>query len=395
MHLILFDDNTRLNLLPFTHTRPVADIRCGILTMRERWEKYLNLTSFTLTESYLQHKYPLATGADNLLVNAAVFASDELVAAIQQLQAGQCLVADELLLAARVAESDINQPLAAIHAAAAEIVFTGAVKKLGKLPDIFSMNDEALRSDFALLTKGRVSQPIDATNTVIGKENVFLEEGAVVSCSIINASLGPVYVAKDAEIMEGCIIRGPLAMGEHSVLKMGAKIYGATTIGAGSKVGGEVNNVVFFANSNKGHDGFLGNSVVGEWCNFGADSNNSNLKNNYDEVKLWSEQANRFAKTGLQFCGLMMADHSKCGINTMFNTGTVIGVSCNIFGSGFPRNFVPSFSWGGAAGFVQYDMDKALLTADRVLSRRGLKMEEADRIIFNHVFEATASQRNY
>jgi len=395
MHLILFDDTTRLHLLPFTHTRPVADIRCGILTMRERWEKCLGQASFTLTEAYLQHKFPLESGADNLLVNAAVFATAELCAAMAQLQLGQRLMAGNVVLAARVAAVATGELTVALEGAAIAVAFEGAVTKLGKLPDIFSMNDAALRSDFALLTAGRSSQPIPESNTVMGREQVFLEEGAVVSCSIINAATGPVYIAKDAEIMEGCIIRGPLALGEHAVLKMGAKIYGATTIGAGSKVGGEVNNVVFFANSNKGHDGFLGNSVVGEWCNFGADSNNSNLKNNYDEVRLWSEHTNNFAKTGLQFCGLMMADHSKCGINTMFNTGTVIGVSCNIYGAGFPRNFVPSFSWGGAAGFQVYDIKKAMLTADRVLARRGIQLDEADRIIFEHVFEATASQRNY
>ena len=261
--------------------------------------------------------------------------------------------------------------------------------------DIFSLNAEAIQQDFDLLTEGRKSQPIPDGVQTINNENIFIEEGAKLTFAILNASSGPIYIGKDAEIMEGCVVRGPLAMCENSVLKLSAKIYGATTLGPYCKVGGEVNNSVLMGYSNKGHDGFLGNSVLGEWCNLGADTNNSNLKNNYAEVRLWDYQTGRFAKTGLQFCGLMMGDHSKCGINTMFNTGTVVGVSANIFGSGFPRNFVPSFSWGGASGFSEYKLNKVFEVADVVMKRRNILFDKKEQRILEHVFESSKQYRNY
>jgi UDP-N-acetylglucosamine diphosphorylase/glucosamine-1-phosphate N-acetyltransferase len=267
--------------------------------------------------------------------------------------------------------------------------------KINNLWDIYKINEEALKLDFQLLTKGKTSQPISATNQVLGKENIFIEEGATVECATLNAQTGPIYIGKNAQIMEGAMVRGPLAMCENAVLKMGAKIYGATTLGPYCKVGGEVNNSVFFGYSNKGHDGFLGNSVIGEWCNLGADSNNSNLKNNYTEVKLWNYKTEKFEKTGQQFCGLIMGDHSKCGINTMFNTGTVVGVSANIFGSGFPRNFVPSFAWGGASGYSTFKTDKAFETAEAMMARRGKEFETIDRVIMLKVFEDTAKYRRW
>jgi UDP-N-acetylglucosamine diphosphorylase/glucosamine-1-phosphate N-acetyltransferase len=259
--------------------------------------------------------------------------------------------------------------------------------------DIFSNNDAALRADFELVTQDRKSQPIPKSVNVIAPENIFIEEGAKLEFVTLNASTGPIYIGKDAEIMEGSVIRGPFALCEGAGVKLATKVYGATTVGPYSKIGGEVNNSVLFAYSNKGHDGFLGNSVLGEWCNIGADSNNSNLKNNYEEVKLWSYETESFAKTGLQFCGLIMGDHSKCGINTMFNTGTVIGVSANIFGSGFPRNFVPSFSWGGAAGFTTYTTSKAFATAKLVMSRRNVEFDAQEQAILEHVFEETKKWR--
>src|SRR5690606_24924204 len=250
-----------------------------------------------------------------------------------------------------------------------------------------------LEDDFELLTDGRRSQPIPATNNIINGQNIFIEEGAKLEFVTLNASFGPIYIGKDAEIMEGSIIRGPFALCEHATVKLGAKIYGPTTVGPHSKVGGEVNNSVIFGYSNKGHDGFMGNSVLGEWCNLGADTNNSNLKNNYAEVRLWDYNTESFARTGLQFCGLMMGDHSKCGINTMFNTGTVVGVSANIFGSGFPRNFIPSYSWGGAAGMTTFKTDKAFEVAREVMKRRNLEFTEQDEKIMEHVFEITAKYR--
>nr|MCU0351404.1 glucose-1-phosphate thymidylyltransferase [Flavobacterium sp.] len=259
--------------------------------------------------------------------------------------------------------------------------------------DIFSKNDTAIREDFELLTEGRTSQPIPKSVNVISPENIFIEKGAKLEFVTLNASTGPIYIGKNAEIMEGSVIRGPFALCEEAQVKLATKVYGATTVGPHCRIGGEVNNSVLFGYSNKGHDGFLGNAVLGEWCNIGADSNNSNLKNNYEEVRLWSYETEGFARTGLQFCGLMMGDHSKCGINTMFNTGTVVGVSANIFGSGFPRNFVPSFSWGGASGFTTYLTKKAFEVAKVVMSRRNVEFTEQDAKILEHVFEETKKYR--
>ena len=260
---------------------------------------------------------------------------------------------------------------------------------LNFLWDIFSKNDSAIRDDFSLLTEGRKSQPISSSNKFAGSQQIFIEKGAVVECSVLNATNGPIYIGKNAEVMEGCLIRGPFALGENAVLKMGAKIYGATTIGPYCKVGGEVNNSVFQSNSNKAHDGFLGNSVIGEWCNLGADTNNSNLKNNYANVKIWSHATEEMVDTGMQFCGLFMGDHSKSGINTMFNTGTVVGVNANIYGSDFPIHFVPSFSWGTAQGFSDYRLEKALEVAERVMARRNQKLTTSERKILSHIFNLT------
>lgn len=384
MSVILFDGNRRNHLLPLTFTRPVADIRIGILTIREKWEHYLGKTS-TITEDYLSGKFPVSYSADNILINSSVLPADDLVQKIKALKTGEALFAQDTLVAVALPkhkaeafkESDVDCYV--------KHNYTDTILQLNNLWDIFQKNAAAMEADFKLLTAGKKSAAISSTNTVINPENIFIEEGASVEAAVINASSGPVYIGKDAEVMEGSLIRGPFALCEHSTLKMGAKIYGATTIGPHSKVGGEVNNSVIFGYSNKAHDGFLGNAVIGEWCNLGADSNNSNLKNNYAEVKLWNYAENKFVKTGSQFCGLIMGDHSKCGINTMFNTGTVVGVSCNIFGAGFPRNFIPSFSWGGAGGFMDYSIDKALETAELVMQRRNIELTAEDKNIFEYI----------
>jgi UDP-N-acetylglucosamine diphosphorylase/glucosamine-1-phosphate N-acetyltransferase len=261
--------------------------------------------------------------------------------------------------------------------------------------DLFRYNEKALLADYKLLTSKRRSALLSKTNQVVNKSNIFIEKGAKVEFSVLNGSKGPIYIGKDAEIMEGCLIRGPFALCDHAILKMGAKIYGPTSIGPNSKVGGEINNSIFQANANKAHDGFLGNSVIGEWCNIGADSNNSNLKNNYAEVKMWNFTSEKFIPTGLQFCGLVMGDHSKCGINTMFNTGTVIGVSANIFGSGYPRNFIPSFSWGGPQGISVYPLEKAFETADKVFQRRGISFTAMEKKILEHIFISTEKYRRF
>ena len=381
MNYILFDAN-RESLFPLTHTRPISEIRIGILTIKEKWAKYLGSDPSTQTADYLQKKHPLKKEADNLYIYGGVCPNKALVAAIQQLADGEGLYAGDTLLAYR-------------NAANQKVIFAEEFTKIEKLWHIFQYNAIELQTDFDLLTAGRISQVLSDTNLIMGSENIFVEEGAKLEGAILNATTGPIYIGKNAEVMEGSIVRGPFAMCEHSVLKMGAKIYGATTLGPYCKVGGEVNNSVLMSYSNKGHDGFLGNSVLGEWCNIGADTNNSNLKNNYAEVRLWSEQAGRFEKTGLQFCGLIMGDHSKCGINTMFNTGTIVGVSANIFGAGFPRNFVPSFAWGGSAGYSTYQLPKVFEVAEKVMMRRGVPFDDTEKAILQQVFELTSEQRNF
>lgn len=389
MNYILFDGPARNALLPFTFTRPVADILIGILTIRQKWEKYLGSTITTLTEEYLSDKYPMVELEENVMINASFLPNEVLAEMVSNLEPNQAIFKGEEVIAFFT-----NDTQEEVDFDSYEIIeFNEECLTVMNIWDIFSKNDAAIREDFEFLTEDRKSQPIPKSVNVIAPENVFIEEGAQLEFVTLNASTGPVYIGKDTLIMEGTMIRGPFALCEGAVVKMGAKVYGATTVGVYSKIGGEINNSVLFGHSNKGHDGFLGNSVLGEWCNIGADSNNSNLKNNYDEVKLWSYETEGFVKTGLQFCGLMMGDHSKCGINTMFNTGTVIGVSSNIFGSGFPRNFVPSFSWGGAAGFTTYITKKAFETAKLVMGRRNIEFDEKEAAILEHVFEETKKWR--
>lgn len=389
MNYILFDGSVRNQLLPFTFTRPVADIRVGILTLREKWELLLGSTTTTVTEDYLSEKWPMVELEKNVLINASFIPSENLLNIIKGLQENQALFYED-------------EPIAFFAEKDQEIDFTTFdviqynykdVLRIEHTWDIFSKNHEAITRDFEMITKGRTSQPIPKTTVAFYPENIFIEKGAVLPLCSLNAKEGPIYIGKNAEIMEGAMIRGPFALCENATIKMGAKIYTGTTVGPYCKVGGEVNNSVFFSYANKGHDGFVGNSVIGEWCNIGADTNTSNLKNNYAEVRLWDYESEGFAKTGLQFCGLMMGDHSKCGINTMFNTGTVVGVSCNIFGSGFPRNFIPSFSWGGSAGVSTYKTLKAFETATIVMSRRNIEFDALEASILEHVFEETAKWR--
>lgn len=393
---ILFDDSRRLNLLPFTFTKPVAEIRIGILTIREKWEMALGEACSYLTVEYLQKKYQPASGEkESVLINGGIIPEAKLVETIRNLNKGQAISFNNTIVAAHL-------PSTPTPSYKPELEHFKDIITLSESPfcimhpwDIFTQNRRAIEQDYELITRGRKSESISNTNKVLNANKIFIEKGAKIECAILNADNGPIYIGVDAEVMEGAIIRGPFALCRGSILKMGAKIYGPTTIGPHSKVGGEVNNCVIFGNSNKAHDGFLGNSVIGEWCNIGADSNNSNLKNNYANVKLWNYTKKSFVDTGLQFCGLMMGDHSKCGINTMFNTGTVIGVSANIFGSGFPRNFIPSFSWGGAQGFSIYSTQKAIETAKLVYERRGLTFNDDEQEILRKVFEITAEFRNF
>ncbi|WP_396166757.1 GlmU family protein [Flavobacterium sp.] len=388
MNYILFDGPHRNALLPFTFTRPVADIRVGILTIREKWEKHLGSTTTSITEDYLSEKWPMVEMENNVMINASFLPNDILVAMIKNLEHNQAIFQEEEVVAFFAKEGE------EVDFDSFEVLeFSNDCIKIENTWDIFQKNEVAIREDFELLTEDRFSQPIPKSVNVLSPENIFIEEGAKLDFVTLNASTGPIYIGKNAEIMEGSVIRGPFALCESGRVKLATKVYGATTVGPHSVIGGEVNNSVLFGYSNKGHDGFLGNAVLGEWCNIGADSNNSNLKNNYEEVKLWSYETENFAKTGLQFCGLMMGDHSKCGINTMFNTGTVVGVSTNIFGAGFPRNFVPSFSWGGASGFTTYLTKKAFETAKIVMARRNVEFSEEDAKILEHVFEETKKYR--
>lgn len=396
-NVILFDSDTRENLLPLTFTRPVADLRIGILTISEKWAKRLDAKVSYITQDYLTKKYPINISEDNFVINGSVLPSDWLCRLIEQLEFNEALLQKGELIAARLNESQFENLIndEEIEELQGFDVEETPFIKISNLWELFTKNAQAIEEDFRLLTEDKNSQEISHTNKVLGAENVFIEEGAYVECAILNAKDGPIYIGKNAKVMEGAVIRGPLALCEHASIKMGAKIYGPTTVGPHSKVGGEVSNSILTGYSNKGHDGYLGNSILGSWCNIGADSNTSNLKNNYSEIKLWNYNAERFLPTGQQFCGLIMGDHSKCGINTMFNTGTVVGVSANIFGPGFPRNFIPSYSWGGSNGYSTYTVQKAFETAERVMARREKVLEEEDRLILEHVFKQSAQYRRW
>ena len=395
MNYIFFDDNFRQHLLPLTYTRPISDLRLGILTIGEKWAKHLNASFSNITEDYLKQKFPINIEGDNLLINSRLIPSTQLIERITGLKTNEILTSNNMVLAARLTQNDVLEYMETKKWKGQEIVYDFSFDFLKNTFDIFKKNEKEIAADFQLLTENRVSEKISKTNNIAGAENIFVEKGARIEFATINATLGKVYIGKNAEIMEGALIRGSFALCEGSTIKMGAKIYGPTTIGPFSKAGGEINNVVIQGYTNKGHDGFLGNSVLGEWCNIGADSNNSNLKNNYAEVRLWNYNTNNFAPTGLQFCGLIMGDHSKCGINTMFNTGTVIGVSSNIFGTGFPRNFVPSFAWGGASGFIEYNFKKAIEVAALVMERRNLEFNAVDEAILKAVFNISVQYRRF
>ena len=391
MQYILYDGIMRNNLLPFTYTRAVADIRVGILTIREKWEHALGSRTYTLTQSHLRRKYP---GADvqhaRILIEASYLPGRELVEMIHRLPPNAKLTYRDEIVAIHLEAGAEKTDVSTFET----LEFPGELSRLERTWDIFRLNARWIELDFQLITKDRNSTNLPGWVQAVNPENIFIEPGAkLLPGAILNAEEGSIYIGKNAVVMEGAMIRGPFALGENSQIKMGAKIYPGTTVGPHSKVGGEVSNSVFFGYANKAHDGYLGNSVIGEWCNLGAGTNNSNLKNNYAPVKLWSYESARFENTGLQFCGLMMGDHSKSGINTMFNTGTVVGVSANIYGSNFPRNFIPSFSWGGANGMRTYQLEKALDTARIVMSRRGLELDDTERGILEHIFRETSKYR--
>ena len=379
MNIVLFDGEERENLLPLTFTKPVASLRMGVLTFTERWEKLLNTTVSYETVPYLAEKFPIRLQSENIFINPSFFPSKKLVETIESLAVGQSIVYNDKLVAVKTLE---NEPTITVDS----IIFEEELIHIQHSWDLFTYNFQAIEFDFELLTAGKTSQPISSTNRVLHPEKIFLEEGAKVEFAILNASEGPIYIGKDAEIMEGSMIRGGLALCEHGKINMGAKIYSGCTIGPYCKVGGELNNAILMAYSNKGHDGFLGNAVIGEWCNLGADTNNSNLKNNYAEVKLWSYKESRFVKTGLQFCGLIMGDYAKSAINTQFNTGTVVGVCANVFQSGFPPNLIKHYSWGGNSDAPIFSFDRACEAAEKMMERRKVDLTATDRKILEHIF---------
>ena len=390
MMINLFDDNAWQTLRPLTFTRPVADLRIGILTIAEKWAKYLNAEFGFQTQDYLKVKYPAISA--QLLINGSICPNENLLTAIVGLKQNEVLIKQDLVIAYAISEKEVGYEL--VKNEFKHIQFDSDLTYIQFPEDIFKNNHTELVLDFALLTKGRTSAKLSNTNTFIGNE-FFAEEGASAECCTFNSKAGPIYLGKNAQVWEGSHIRGSFALCDNSQVKMGAKIYGQTTIGPYSRVGGEINNAVIWGYSSKGHDGYLGNAVMGQWCNIGADSNNSNLKNNYAEVRLWDYGQQSFRKTGLQFCGLIMADHAKCAINTMFNTGTVAGVSANIFGSGFPRNFIPDFAWGGAHGFEVYGLNKMLATAKLVLERRNMDLNQTEVDILTEIFERTKEFRHF
>ena len=397
-NIILFDGESRGQLLPLTYSRPVAGLRIGVLTIAQKWERHLGMPASFLTQDYLAPLFPFAAADHNLLINGDVLPTPEIVALVLDLSPGNAYLSDGELIAAcldRAAAEALARDEDFGEIAAYELK-DQPLLRVQRPGDIFGHNATAIREDYALLTAGRDSEQLSETNTLIGpRENLFIEPGARVEACILNVEDGPIYLGRDCVLLEGSMLRGPLAVGEKAVIKMGAKVYGGTTLGPSAKVGGEINNVVFQGNCNKGHDGFLGNAVIGEWCNIGADTNASNLRNDYAEVKVWSYPEERFLPSGRQFHGLVMGDHSKVGINTMFNTGTVVGFSANVFGEGFPRTFIPSFSWGGASGYLTYKADKAMATAERMMERRSVPLTDAHRGVFEAVFSASANFRRW
>lgn len=385
MQLVFSDAQYWEDFLPLTFTRPVAEMRCGILTFSERWQKILDNTEVSyFTEDYLQQKFKNPEDVESLFLVTNFLPTENVIQQIKDLRQGEALVYEDELIAAKINMKgfSLNQ-IEKMTDIKEELIF------FKKPTDLFTYNDKAIDFDFELLTKGKTSQELSSTNGFLGdKKDLFIEEGAQVEFSTLNTKTGKIYIGKNAEVMEGCNLRGPIALCEDSKFNLGAKIYGATTIGPHCKVGGEVNNIIIFGYSNKGHDGFVGNSVIGEWCNLGADTNSSNLKNNYASVKLWNYRTKSFEDTGLQFAGLIMGDHSKTAINTQLNTGTVVGVASNIFKEGFPPNHVESFSWGGFKGDEKFKLDKAYEVAERAMARRKVPLTDDDKAILKHIFDA-------
>ena len=389
MNILLFFVLERGQLLPFTFVRPVAQLRVGIDLLQDKWEAFLGLKCGLYTQDYLKPKFPFSLAKENLFINPAYVPTTALVEKVKRLKLNDALVVNGNILACLTQSLHPPKEISSLNC----IEVGSPLIHLKTAADLFLRNAEVLAVDFKRLTQGRKSAPISSTNQLIAPENIFLEAGAKVECAILNASEGPIYIGKNAEVMEGSMLRGSIALCENATVKMGAKIYGGTTLGPFVKAGGELNNVLILGYSNKGHDGFLGNAVIGEWCNIGAATDASNLKNNYGLLRLWNYETENFAKTALQFCGLLMGDFSRCSIHSTFNTATVVGICANLFGTGFPRTFLPSFSYGGAQGLKTYAFNKAIESNIAMMKRRGVDLTEIDREILQHVFDQTAKWR--
>jgi len=390
MNLILFDDPVaRGQLLPLTFTRPVASLKVGIVTIAEKWSARLSPDVSFGTQPYLEKKFPRVTTSDNYWINGAICPDEAFISVIRTLKPNDAIEKDGRILAVRTADDEVPEVITGkVHTYPAELTIIDQPWK------IFTQNGPQIRIDFETITKGRRSWPIaDKATVVYNEADVFVEEGVTMKAAILNAETGPIYLGRNSQVQEGAIIRGPFSLGDRSIINMGGKMRGDTSIGPDCKIGGEVSNSVVYGCTNKSHDGYLGNSVLGEWCNLGADTNTSNMKNNYDVVRLWSHAKKEFVNTGLYFCGLIMGDHSKAGINTMFNTGSVVGVNSNVLSDGgYPPNFIPSFAWGGEN---TYDIEKALATAERAMSRRSVTMTDVDRAILEEIFRTTAVDRKW
>ncbi len=383
MQIVFSDAQFWEDFLPLTFTRPIAEMRCGILTFTERWKKLLDIENVAyITEAFLEDKFPKPQEEESLFLVPHFLPSESILKQIQDLKFGEALVYENELIAAR-----INMKNFSLNQIEKMTDIEEDLHFFKQPTDLFSHNQKAIDFDFDLLTKGRTSQPLSETNGFLGNsDDLFIEEGAQIEFSTLNTKTGKIYIGKNAEVMEGCHLRGPIALCEDSKFNLGAKVYGATTIGPHCKVGGEVNNIIIFGYSNKGHDGFVGNSVIGEWCNLGADTNSSNLKNNYASVKLWNYKKKRFLDSGLQFAGLIMGDHSKTAINTQLNTGTVVGVAANIFKSGFPPNLISNFSWGGMKDDEKFKLEKAYEVAEKAMERRKIDLTPADKKILEYIY---------
>ncbi|MEL6944964.1 MAG: putative sugar nucleotidyl transferase, partial [Bacteroidota bacterium] len=393
-NIILFDDDSREHFLPLTFTRPVGELRIGILTIREKWEKWLDGKASYITQEYLNDCFPINIESDNYIINSSVLPSHQLCSIVRNLQISEAVLKDGELIATRLNEKQIKKLMKdeEIEELKGYELEDTPLFRLKGLTDLFQRNEEAIQSDFNLITNDRVSQSLSESNLINGAEHIFVEEGAEVECSILNASTGPIYIGKNAKILEGSMLRGPIAIGDNTVIKMGAKIYGGTTFGPYCKAGGEIKNSIFQGYTNKGHDGYLGDSILGEWCNLGAGTNVSNLKNNYSTVKQWNYSESTMKDTELQFCGLVMGDYSKSSIATKFNTGTVVGVCANVFGDGFPPKFVPSFTWGNDCKET-FVLEKGFEMIERNRARRALELSVEERLMLVKVFEETTKHR--